>query len=144
MHNQYYEGILQLRNPKKEILEFINNELCRRGDVFITKEVKMKNGIDLYLTSQRYLQGLGRKMQQRFGGELKVSKRAYSTDKLTSKHVYRVNVLFRVPNFKKGDIIAVRGEQIQVISIGNKLFGKELKSGKKVQISYNKLPKNII
>lgn len=136
---QYYEGILQLRNPNKEVVDFIEKEVEKKENVFITKKEKVRNGIDFYITSQKYLQNLGKKLQNCFGGELKVSSKLFSRDRQTSKGVYRVNVLFRLPGFKKGDIIELRGDKIKVINIGKKVFAKNLKTGKKVSISFRDL-----
>jgi len=58
MHNDYFEGILQLRNPNDEVISFINSQIKKRTGVFITKEQKGNNGIDFYITSQKYLQAL--------------------------------------------------------------------------------------
>jgi len=91
----YYEAILQLRNPNEEIMNLIKNQLKKRKDVFISKEEKQKNGLDLYLSSWRFTLSLGRKLKKSFKGELKVSRKLYSVNKLTSKRVYRLTVLFR-------------------------------------------------
>lgn len=136
MHKNYYEGILQLRNPDKEIIEFIRNEVKRRPSVFISKEEPEGDGIDFYMNSQHFLQNLGKRLQQKFGGELIVSHRNYSKSRQTSKSLYRINVLFRIPAFKKGDIIKVRGEEVEVLNIGRKVFGRYVKSGRKVQLNY--------
>ena len=96
--------------------------------MFITKKEKVRNGIDFYVTSKRYLQNLGKKLQNCFGGELKVSSRLFTRDRQTSKDVYRVNVLFRLPRFKKDDIIELKGNKIKVINIGKKVFGKNIKT----------------
>jgi len=136
---QYYEGILQLRNPNKEVIDFIERHIEGKENVFITKKEKVRNGIDFYITSKKYLQNLGRKLQNCFGGELKISSRLFSRDRQTSKNIYRVNVLFRLPGFKKGDIIELKGDKIKVINIGKNVFGKNIKTGKKVSVNFKDL-----
>lgn len=136
---QYFEGILQLRNPSKEVVDFIEKQTEQKENVFITKKEEVRNGIDFYFTSNKYLLNLGKKLQNCFGGELKFSSKLFSRDRQTSKEIHRVNVLFRVPGFKKGDIIKLKGDNIKVINIGKKVFGKNIKTGKKVSINFKDL-----
>jgi len=135
----YFQGILQLRNPSDDILEYVYNQVDQDDSVAITKVKKLKTGLDLYFTSQKYLQALGKKLQSRFGGELKVSSKLFSRNRQTSKDIYRVNVLFRMPSFRKGSIITYRGDRIQVISVNKRIYGKSLSTGKKVHIMFSQL-----
>ena len=136
MHPQYFEGILQLRNPTKEVLKFVKNQIEKRKDLFISKEIELKNGRDLYLSSQKFLRALGLKLQKRFGGQLKTSRKLHTISKKTGKKLYRVTVLFKIPQFKKGDIIKYRGEQIKIKAIGKKIFAQNIKTGKKLTIRF--------
>jgi nonsense-mediated mRNA decay protein 3 len=95
-HSQYYEAIIQLRNPNEELLNFINNQLKKRKDIFISKEIKQKKGVDLYISSQRFARALGNKMKKSFHGSLKTSRELHTRNRQTSKNVYRVTVLFRL------------------------------------------------
>mgnify|MGYP001574226577 CR=1 FL=1 len=81
MHEGYYEGILQLRNPNKEAIEFIKSQIKKKEGVFISTEKKVNNGIDFYITSQRYLQTLGKELKKHFSGELKVSSRIHTKNR---------------------------------------------------------------
>src|SRR3990167_3299568 len=54
MRHNYFEGIFQLRSPTREVLEFIEHDLAQKGTVFITKRRRLKDGFDMYMTSQRY------------------------------------------------------------------------------------------
>lgn len=129
----YYQGILQLRNVNEEVLAFIRNQIKKRGDVAITKSARLPNGVDLYITSQKFIRILGKKLKESFGGELKVSSKLHTRNR-QGKDLYRVNVLFRLLKYKKGDIVSVRGEQLRLISIGRKIFARNLKNGRKVTV----------
>lgn len=94
--SQYYEAIIQLRNPNQELLNFVSNQLKRRKDVFISKEVKQKSGVDIYISSQRFARALGNKMKRSFKGNLKTSRKLHTRSRQTSKEVYRVTILFRI------------------------------------------------
>ena len=96
MNPQYFEGILQLRNPNEEVLNFISNQFKRNEKVWIAKQERLKTGIDLYISSNKFLLALGKKLKKSFKGELKTSRKLHTKNRLTSKNVYRVTVLFRL------------------------------------------------
>lgn len=139
INQQYYEGILQLRNPDKNVIEFIKNQIAKKKEVFISKILKVRNGYDFYISSKRYLRTLGYKLKRQFGGELKISSRLYSTDRQTSKELHRVNVLYRCCSIKKGSIVEVRGEKIKIMALGHRIQGKRLADGKKVYVDFKEL-----
>ena len=93
---QYFQGILQLRNPHEESIRFIRNQFKKNPKVWIAKEVNIKTGIDFYVSSNKFLMSLGKKLKKSFKGELKVSRKLHTKNRLTSKNVYRVTVLFRI------------------------------------------------
>ena len=90
----YFEGVLQLRNPTDEVFNMIQNQLAHDEKAYISKEVYYKNGVDMFFSSNRFLLKLGRKLKQSYKGKLLVTRRIFTTDKMTSKFVYRVTVLF--------------------------------------------------
>lgn len=96
MHLPYYEGILQLRNPNKEVKNFIRNQFKNNPRVWVAKQEKLKTGIDYYISSNKFLLALGRKLKKSFKGELKISRKLHSKNRITSKNIYRVTILFRL------------------------------------------------
>jgi len=82
---------------------------------------------------------LGNRLQQRFGGQITVSTKLHTRHRQTSKELYRVNVLFRMPKFKKGDIIEYKGDKIKIISMHKKVFAKDVKTGKKLNLNFKDL-----
>jgi len=137
--NNYFEGILQLRNIRDEVIEFTIKEIEKNGYTNIAKIMEVTNGIDIYLSPQKSLRSLGNKLQKRFGGQITVSTKLHTISRVTSRELYRVNMLFRIPNFKKGDIIEYKGDKIKIISIHKKVFAKDMKTGKKLNISFKDL-----
>src|SRR3989344_799507 len=91
-----FEAKLQLRPNNKEVLDFVYAQIENRNDCLIAKEEKLKTGIDLYLTSQKFTQILGRRLKKKFGGIMILSRSLYGVNRMTSKKVYRVTVLFRL------------------------------------------------
>ena len=138
-HSQYFEGILQLRNTDKDVLDFVLNLVEKRDGVSVSKIEKVANGLDLYFTSQKFLQQVGKKLKGNFNGELKTSVKLFTRNRITGKEVYRVNVLFRQHNIKKGDIIPYKGEEVQIIGVGKKILAKNTKTGKKLTLNFKDL-----
>ena len=136
--SDYFQGILQLRDINDEILSFVHNQIKKRGDVAVTRTVRLANGLDPYITSQKFIRILGKKLKDSFGGELKISSKLHTTNR-QGKELYRVNVLFRLSKYKKGDIVSVRGDEVRLISIGKKIFAKNIKTGRRVTIRNKEL-----
>lgn len=138
-HSQYFEGILQLRNTDKDVLDFVLNLVEKRDGVSVSKTERVVNGFDLYFTSQKFLQQIGKKLKGNFNGELKTSVKLFTRNRITGKEVYRVNVLFRQHNIKKGDIVIYKGEKVKIVGIGKKILAKNTKTGKKLTLNFGEL-----
>lgn len=94
--DNYYESTLQLRPYNKEVFDFVINEISKNNRVLISKQTKIKYGIDLKLTSRKFTVQIGKKLKNKFGGTLKFSKTLYGVNKQTSRRVYRITVCFRL------------------------------------------------
>ena len=93
---QYFEAIMQLRNPNQELINFVENQVNKRKGAFIAKTVKQKNGMDYYISDQRLARSMGNRMKKSFKGELKTSRKIHTRNHLTSRDVYRVTICFRM------------------------------------------------
>ena len=136
----YYQGILQLRDVNEEMIGLVQKQIAKRGDVAITKTARLPNGVDLYITSQKFIRIVGKKLRDNFGGELKISSKLHTRSK-EGKDLYRINALFRPLRYKRGDIISVRGDEVKLLHVGRRVFARDLKTGKKVAIRRDDLPK---
>lgn len=136
---QYFQGILQLRNPTQEIIDFVAKEIEKKKTAWIAKTENQKNGIDLYLSSNRLLKDLGKKLNTKFCGELIESSSLHTKSKQTGKDLYRGCILFRSYNIKKGDTIQIKGNSVKIIAMGKDILGKDIKTNKKVHIRFNQL-----
>ena len=131
----YFEGVLQLRNPTQEIIDFVADAIDKEENVWIASTNKQKNGIDLVLSSNKFLRKIGKKLKDNFPGELTESKSLFTMHKLTSRHVFRGCVLFRHCNLKKGDKFPFKGEEHTVISLGREIIAKN-PDNRNVHIAY--------
>jgi NMD protein affecting ribosome stability and mRNA decay len=132
-HNKYFQGILQLRDHDKELVEYIQNIIDKEGrnDIYLSRIIKVRGGTDLYLTSNKFLRKLGKRLLREIEGELKESEKLFTRDKQTGKNIYRLNVLFRPSRIKKGTIVTFKGKKVKVTSIGARVQLKEEGTGKR-------------
>ena len=137
----YYQGILQLRDASDDVMDFVYSQIQKRPDVAVTRTAKLDNGKDLYITSQKFIRILGKKLRESFGGELKVSSKLHTRNR-QGKDLYRVNVLFKRSRYKRGEIISVKGDEVRIIRLGIKIFARNLKTGRKVTIRRSDLPRD--
>ena len=93
--SDYYEAIIQLRPHREDILAFIQNQILQRNDVFISKIQDLKTGIDIYISSQKFVRSLARRLKSVFRGEVTLSYTLHTEDRQTSKKKYRATLLFR-------------------------------------------------
>ena len=130
---EYYEAILQLRDVEDKVVDFVEKEIVR-VKLHIAKKIKIKNGFDYQLSDNELTRALGKRLQQKFGGDLKVT--ASLQTRKNNKNLYRVTVLFRGINFKKGNLIEYQGDQYTVKSLGKDIFLQNVKTGKKSHVRY--------
>lgn len=95
-HANYYQAIIQLRPEDDELVRFVENQIEHNEKVWISKKIKLKSGVDYYISSNKFARILGKKMKKSFDGVLKESKKLFGKDKNTSKTLYRVTVCFRL------------------------------------------------
>ncbi|MFH1439573.1 MAG: NMD3-related protein [Candidatus Woesearchaeota archaeon] len=156
-NSNYFEGRIQLRNDKnnqfEKATEFIrsrvNSEKGSAKYVYITKEDKVKNGIDFYITSQKFIQPIGKQLLSKFGGELKVTSSLHTMDSQTSKELYRVDVLLRLTDFNVGDILSIGDKSNKKFLLVKEIKGKEvngidLKTNKKANENYTRKEHEVI
>lgn len=140
--NKYYEGILQLRNCTEEAIIFVRNKIDKEKGAAVAKEIKINNGIDLYLSSNRFLKRIGKQLKERFSGIIKASSKLHTVDKHTGKRVYRGTILFRMADFKIGDIGMFKGDEVKILSINNKVMVQDTKTGKKKTYKFDEVEKS--
>jgi len=138
-HPDYFEGVLQLRNPSNALIDFIMNQIKKAKTVTIAKAVPQPRGVDYYISSQKFLRQLARILPRNFPGILKSTRKLFTRKRITSKNVYRVNILFRMVAFKKGDVLTLRGTEYKVLVMGKQVTLQDVKTGVKLRKSMESL-----
>ena len=124
----YFEAILQIRTEKrkasKEELQSIREDVEKhienlqsqgnRG-LFLTDLAEEPGGFDFYLSEKGAALTIAKKIQERYGGELKQS--AKNIGMKDSRQVYRITYLVRLPAYQTGDIIQYHGTYFLISSI---------------------------
>ena len=135
-HVEYFEAILQLRDVSDEVPAFVDDEI-ERNEIPVAKVQEVKNGYDYYLGNGNITKNLGKKLQERFGGEYTVTSSLFG--RKDSKAVYRLTVLFRGIPFTKGDVVEYQGEQYTVKILGKDMLLQNMKTSKKVHVKYKEM-----
>ncbi len=137
-HPLYFEAILQLRDVSQVVIDFAEEELVKNR-ISVPKTEKVKNGWDYYIADSNFTKGLGKKLQQEFGGELVVTSSLYGQK--DGKEIYRVTILFREASFKKDDLVEYRGEEYGVKTLGKEIILQAVNEGKKLHVKYREMGK---
>jgi len=94
-HSKYYEAILQLRTRDQKLIDFVLDE-CERNNIYISKIIEHKTGIDIFISSQKFATALITRLKKKFKGKSKITRSLFKTQRQTSKKMYRVTVLFKL------------------------------------------------
>ncbi|MBI2499458.1 hypothetical protein HYV88_04415 [Candidatus Woesearchaeota archaeon] len=125
LHADYYQAKIQIRPYNEEIVRFINNQVRKDKNVFVSKILRYKNGVDFFVSSNKFARIVGKKLKKSFKGELIESVKLHTRDRIKSKNLYRVTVCFRLNPFEKSPNRQVDGAQLRNNS---GVHGKEEKS----------------
>ncbi len=100
---KYFEAIIQLRPFLQEVFDYLEKEIVEKNNpsYFISKIDRLKTGMDIYFSSQRYARTLGQRLKRKFPqGELLITMKFHTVDKMSSKELSRATVLFRMPKIR--------------------------------------------
>ncbi len=116
----YYESVIQLRADERTLTvdeirlaeEVINKTLKRSWHTdklsYLAKKTRQKEGIDYYIGSYKAAKQIIAALREKLGGLVKESPRLMGKNKSTGKDVYRVWISFKLPKFRKGDLISYK------------------------------------
>jgi len=130
-NDAYFEAVLQLRECNddqfNDIIDYIEGNECR-----IAKHVPQKNGIDLYLESQKFIQQLGKWMKGKYSCHITSTRKLHTRDTKANKNLYRVTICARFFKHKAGDIIEYNDEEVKITRLGDNPSGKVISTGKRI------------
>jgi NMD protein affecting ribosome stability and mRNA decay len=132
--SDYFEGTLQLRGADDKLADYVKADIAAHANegVHVAKATGRGGNLDFKLTSAKYMRALGKRLKQRFNGELTETSKLFSKDKQTGKEIHRVTVLFRMRGYKVGDVVESRGRKVKIKTVGKRVSGVDTETGKKV------------
>jgi len=137
--NKYYEAILQIREVSKREIDFIEEIMKKMSDISIAGVIKTKNGYDYYLYPIKHALFLAKRLMEKFGGFIKISKKLYGVK--DGRKIYRTTVLFRGSIFKRGDILKLNNEVIRIETIGKNIIVTNIKKWKRMALKLSDVMK---
>jgi len=123
-HGNYYEAILQVRGPGRELGKAIEREMqdmvtsrvasMRKStrEVFISRIESVKGGLDFYFSTIGAARSVARELQDALCAEFKESSSLWG--RKGGKEVSRMTFLVRLPGFSKGDVVEHQGREYYV------------------------------
>ncbi len=136
----YYSAIIQIRGdrriPTKEELAFARKiafdtikRLQQSGDelAFISDEKEVEEGLDLYTGTLQTGKQISKAIAEQMGGRLSRSPKLVG--RKDGREIYRITYSIRLPEFLKGDIVAIDGDVIEVKKLDKQLTGIDLRTG---------------
>lgn len=131
----YFEGILQIRNPREQVVKYIEKVIAKNESVRITQSREVKGGFDFELTNQQFLVSFVHELKKEFGGVVRKSSKLHTYDHQRSKKVYRLTCLLELPSFWIGDIIETPKRLLRVSSMGEVVKGFDLRRRKNTALA---------
>ncbi len=132
--SSYFEGTLQLRNPNEQVVSYIERRMQKEPEVLITKARDVRGGIDFSFTDQQFLHSFAHELHRRFGGTIKTQSRLHTYDSQTSKQVFRLTALVRLPDFWRNDVIELDKRLVRITRMGSTLKCFDLRRRKRTTI----------
>ena len=135
--SQYFEGAIHLRNVKDSFRPMIKQTLenAREKGMFVTKESHGKDWMDLKITDQRVARTVGQKLQEHYGGELKVDAKHFSEDKQSGKIIYRSDITLIFFPFSKYSVVTKSDQTYLVTQLTRKATLLHIRQPEKIKIN---------
>ncbi|MBN1390776.1 MAG: 60S ribosomal export protein NMD3 [Candidatus Thermoplasmatota archaeon] len=139
----YFEAVIQLRGLDTlterqidELLQRIRDEVystsLKDPRTFISNEVKVRGGHDLYMGENSHARQLAQKLHDEYGGEFKWSSSLYGNK--DGRDIYRHTYLVRLPGFVVGDYLVKESNAYLVTKVFKRVQLKELSTRRDITV----------
>ena len=149
----YYEAIVQIRTTnraltKKEQIDITktvetyveNLQVKGNRGLFITDKGEEHGGLDFYISEKGAGFNIAKKIQEKYGGEIKKSSKDAGVK--DSRQIHRMTFLIRLPSYKKNDFLVIKNSCFMIISIhGNKIRLLDLSTWDELKLESKNLEK---
>lgn len=132
----YFEGVLQVRSKKSEMISLIKDEILKNQDNYDLKSICITQfGFDVKFRSIQKVRKQVNDFLEKFGGNYDFSTQLFSRNKLTSKDILRTNIRYNAPSFNKGEVVKINNNFLKILSTKNKVVAQNLFSNEKKVLS---------
>jgi NMD protein affecting ribosome stability and mRNA decay len=136
-HYNYFEGEIQLRKVTPEIINYVLKRIGEAGETVPQVVEHDLNSVDIQVSSKKIIRQIANELVRKFGGEMSEHERLHSSDRLTSKLRYRLNMLYKKHDYDKGCVIILEDEPFLVHGFQDaRLKVESLITRKNTQIRY--------
>jgi len=122
----------------------VDLDLYTEKKVFANKIVEKKDSADYYFVTKRHILPLAQKIVRNFGGYYDPNAQLFSRNHLTSRDLFRLNVVVCVAPFKEKDVVFVDDQLVLITGTGKLITGFNLIKGKKYTFTYDEKTKDNI
>ncbi len=132
-HGNYWEGVVQVRaDGRKATLEeqeeaqriacSVEENMQSNGDrlSFITNFDENREGLDIIVGSQALGEQISREITRRLGG--KFTLHPTLVGEKDGRKLFRITYALRLPRYRKGDVLAVRGTYGEILGADAKTY----------------------
>ena len=93
---------LQIRPYNQKVIDYVLDKIKEEKITIIkrpqsTKQIKLKEGLDIYVDNATFAVRISKKFKQKFKGESKITRSLIGENKNKGKRIYRITVLLRAP-----------------------------------------------
>lgn len=135
----YFEGILQIKNARKEIKDYIKKYILTNSkQIFVNKVEDKGNRVDYFFAEKKFIRPLALKLQRKYGGFIQENSHHHSYDHEKGQDIHRYNNLIVFPSFVVKSIIELDNKPYQVTNLGKLISARNLNNHKKTSFKYYK------
>ena len=147
----YFEAIVQLRGLRdyeiEGVADFFRDKIeyyaTKNKNLFLTREVKKKEGLDFYLSDKREAKKIVKELSNTYGAAVKESPKIVG--RRDGQDIYRVTYSIRLPNYRSGDIVMVDENYYFIESVDKSYIrGINIETWKKKMIDSKRHPVSLV
>jgi NMD protein affecting ribosome stability and mRNA decay len=131
----YFQGVLQIRNPTSEVKKYLQKRLAQSRGVFASRLVEKDNILDAHISDNRFIRKVALEIEANFEANIQFASQLHTFDHLTSKDMHRLTALVVCYPFTKNDAIEYDGQYYVVRQVQKYAQLENIKTGELRKVS---------
>ncbi len=132
--SRYYEAVLQIRADRRDLSEeemesiynYVNKRVDASPDAFISEEEEMHGGMDFHMSPKALARNISKELALTYGAQESSSAKLIGMK--DGQELYRVTHSIRLPQYKVGDVINLKGVLYQIAKMATNVTAVELET----------------